>query len=332
MRSWPLLLTLAAVGCTAGETNTLSSSSQSEPLPPPAAPSFAPSLPSSAPEAVSAAPRPVLVAKPRCPSDMVLVKQRLCVDRYESYLVDERTGTSLSPYYPPEGPKAAYVYKMWEGLKGTGTELEQKMALPTLPAFQRERAMRPKAVSRKDRVPQAYASGKDAAVACKNAGKRLCTRDEWKLACRGEQDRDFPYGDKYERGKCNTVRDTHPGILLWENPSINHTDPRFNKIADKQGPLLRKTGATPSCASEWEDDKIYDMVGNVDEWIDDPEGTFVGAFYARGKKDGCQSGVEAHVLSYADYSTGVRCCADATTSSLPSTNEQALDGNEPGPK
>jgi hypothetical protein len=328
MRSWPLALVL--LGCTSSESSALTSSSQSaEPSPAPA-PSFAPPLPSSAPEPSSAAPRPVLVAKPRCSADMVLVKGRLCVDRFESYLVDERTGAVLSPYYPPEGPKAAYVHKMWEGLKGTGTELEKTMDLPPLPAFQRERAMRPKAISRKDRVPQAYASGKDAAIACNNAGKRLCTRDEWKLACRGEQDRDFPYGDKYERGKCNTVRDTHPGILLWENPSINHTDPRFNKIADKQGPLLRKTGATPTCTSDWDGDKIYDMVGNVDEWIDDPEGTFVGAFYARGKKDGCQSGVEAHVLSYADYSTGVRCCADATTAAAVSSEEQLLDGKERG--
>jgi hypothetical protein len=52
------------------------------------------------------------------------------------------------------------------------------------------------------------------------------------------------------------------------------------------------------------------MVGNIDEWIDDPEGTFLGGFYARAKKDGCQSAVEAHPYAYADYSTGVRCCMD----------------------
>ena len=252
-----------------------------------------------------------LAVKARCPADMVLVGEELCVDRFEASLVDARSESALSPYWPPDGPKATYVAKIWGDLKGTGTTIEQSMALPTLPPWQRERGMKPKAISRKGMVPQAYASGKDATLACENAGKRLCTRDEWKKACRGETNRDFPYGEKYERGKCNVVRDTHPGVVLWENPSINHTDPRFNLITDKQGPLLRKTGATATCLSTWGDDAIYDMVGNVDEWIDDPEGTFVGAFYARGRKDGCQAGIDNHVFAYADYSTGIRCCKAA---------------------
>jgi formylglycine-generating enzyme required for sulfatase activity len=102
---------------------------------------------------------------------------------------------------------------------------------------------------------------------------------------------------------------------LWEDPTINHTDPRFNLVKSKGKPLLRRTAATAGCESRWGDDVIFDMVGNVDEWIDDPEGTFVGGFYARGKKDGCQSGVEAHSLGYADYSTGIRCCKDAVAAS-----------------
>jgi hypothetical protein len=285
------------------------------------APSFAPSLPSAGLPTVAQPSSSALAAlgeavvpppRPRCPLDMVLVaKLALCVDRYEASLVDARTGAALSPYYPPDGPKSAYVRKIWEDLRGSGTEMEQKLALPELPAHQRERAMQPKALSRKGVVPNAYVSGKDAEVACKNAGKRLCTLDEWRTACRGEEDRDHPYGVKFELKKCNVVRDTHPGVLLWENPSINHTDPRFNLIRDKQGPLLRKTGATATCTSRWGDDAIYDMVGNLDEWIDDRAGTFVGAFYARGRRDGCKAAIENHVFSYADYSTGARCCKAA---------------------
>lgn len=244
---------------------------------------------------------------------MVLVKASYCVDRYEDVVVDDTTRQNLSPYYPPESQKAGYIEKLWrEKLQGKGTPLEQKTDLPPLPAWQKQRTLKPRAVSKAGMIPQAYASGKDAATACKNSGKRLCTRSEWRVACRGEADRDFPYGPKYELGKCNTVRDTHPGILLWDNPSINHTDPRFNLMSAKSGPLLRRTGATKTCTSKWGSDEIYDMVGNVDEWIDDPEGTFVGAFYARQKKDGCQSAVESHPFLYADYSTGIRCCKDAS--------------------
>jgi formylglycine-generating enzyme required for sulfatase activity len=62
--------------------------------------------------------------------------------------------------------------------------------------------------------------------------------------------------------------------------------------------------------SVWEGDGIRDMVGNLDEWIDDPEGTFVGGFYSRSKTDGCDSIVRGHPIEYFDYSLGVRCCSD----------------------
>jgi sulfatase modifying factor 1 len=267
-------------------------------------------VPSAEPSAAVLAPPP----EPSCAEDMVKVSPKaarpFCVDRYEAMMVDARTGAVLSPYYPPEPGKARFLEELWRKKIGSGTELEKATRLPELPAWQRQKGLEPKAVSKRGRVPQGYVSGKDAEAACKNAGKRLCSRDEWKTACRGEQDRQFPYGDKYEQGWCNVFREAHPGVLLWEDPTINHTDPRFNLVKSEKGPLLRHTGATDRCASKWGDDAIYDMVGNLDEWIEDPEGTFVGGFYARGKKDGCDSAVESHVLSYADYSTGARCCAD----------------------
>jgi formylglycine-generating enzyme required for sulfatase activity len=134
--------------------------------------------------------------------------------------------------------------------------------------------------------------------------------DEWRTACRGEADRPFPYGDKYSPGKCNIFREAHPAAVLHGNASIGHSDPRLNMVRSENKPLLRMTGDTRTCVSEWEGDAIYDMVGNMDEWIDDPEGTFVGGFYARSKKDGCDSVVKAHPFDYFDYSTGVRCCKD----------------------
>ncbi|MBL8743021.1 MAG: SUMF1/EgtB/PvdO family nonheme iron enzyme [Myxococcales bacterium] len=295
--------------CEDGAASVESSAASSEPEGPPSgvAPPLVTTMRSEAPPPTEAPPPPP--PPPRCPPEMVLVKASYCVDRYEATLVADKSGAALSPYYPPEQKKALFIEKVWKGKRGTGSAVEQSMELPPLPAWQRE-PFEPRATSRKGVVPQAYASGKDASIACKNAGKRLCTRDEWRQACRGEQDRDFPYGEKYEEGKCNIVRELHPGVVLWEDPTINHTDPRFNLVPGKRGPLLRVTGATPTCASKWGDDAIYDMNGNVDEWIDDPEGTFVGGFYARGKKDGCQSKVENHVFTYADYSTGVRCCRD----------------------
>jgi formylglycine-generating enzyme required for sulfatase activity len=243
---------------------------------------------------------------------MVLVRRAYCVDRYEAVLVHAATEAPLSPYYPPDPKKASYLEKLWRAQRGGGTSLEKRTDLPPLPGWQKLASLEPKAESREGAVPQGYASGLDAERACKNAGKRLCTRVEWRTACRGEQDRDFPYGERYEDGRCNVFREAHPGIELWGDPSKNHTDPRLNLVSVKGKSLLRRTGATPSCKSDWEGDALYDMVGNLDEWIDDPEGTFLGGFYARAKKDGCQSAVSSHGLSYADYSTGIRCCKDAS--------------------
>jgi formylglycine-generating enzyme required for sulfatase activity len=77
-----------------------------------------------------------------------------------------------------------------------------------------------------------------------------------------------------------------------------------------EGPLLRKTGDTPECVSRWGDDGAYDMAGNLDEWIDDPGGTFVGGFFSRATKNGCLARVDNHSPEYFDYSIGTRCCDD----------------------
>jgi hypothetical protein len=50
------------------------------------------------------------------------------------------------------------------------------------------------------------------------------------------------------------------------------------------------------------------MNGNLDEWVEDEHGRFVGGFFSRSKQDGCESSVGVHPVTYFDYSTGVRCC------------------------
>jgi formylglycine-generating enzyme required for sulfatase activity len=151
-------------------------------------------------------------------------------------------------------------------------------------------------------------SGVAAELACRNSGKRLCRPDEWIMACRGERGQKFPYGASYEAGRCNVHRESHPAQLLHGNASINHLDPRLNLVRADGQPLLRPTGTSPECGSRWGNDTIYDMVGNLDEWVDDPDGLFVGGFYARNTREGCDARVSSHPREYYDYSLGVRCC------------------------
>jgi formylglycine-generating enzyme len=159
-------------------------------------------------------------------------------------------------------------------------------------------------------LPAGYLSRTSAERACQEAGKRLCARGEWVRACRGQEDRPFPYGPDYRADVCNVHRKTHPARLLHGNSSEYHTDPRLGLTEDQEGPLLRRTGQTPACVSQWGTDGIHDMVGNLDEWIDDPDGTFVGGFYSRATKEGCNSVIDVHAPAYFDYSLGTRCCSD----------------------
>lgn len=247
----------------------------------------------------------------RCPADMVRVARRFCIDRFEAALVDTATGQNISAFYPPSKKLATLAERTWEKERfNMGDPEDQEIELPLLPAWQKARDFEPRALAKRGVLPNGYTSGKIAALACKNADKRLCTLDEWRTACRGDKDLPFPYGEKYEQGKCNVFREGHPAAELHNDASIGHLDPRLNLVKINGKPLLRKTGETKTCASVWEDDAIYDMVGNLDEWIDDPEGTFVGGFFSRSKKDGCASTITGHPFDYYDYSTGTRCCAD----------------------
>lgn len=158
-------------------------------------------------------------------------------------------------------------------------------------------------------VPQGYISGEVATAACVAAGKRLCTLDEWARACQGSDGWAYPYGDTYDAGACNVTRAEHPIISLfgsdadWSTSQMN--DPAINQQPDTVDP----SGANPGCVSR---EGVYDLHGNLHEWIADPAGTFKGGFYMDAviNGPGCSYVTTAHTLDYHDYSTGFRCCAD----------------------
>jgi hypothetical protein len=233
---------------------------------------------------------------------MVDVRGEFCIDRYEAQLFDARRMEALSPYYHPTRAQTATSYVKFKKLV-LGAD---KPALPEPPAFQLEAEIEPVARSNPNVVPSGYLNGVVAREACARAGKRLCTHAEWLTACRGQNPRTYPYGDRYEHGACNVHRETHPAFALHGNPSRNHLDPRLNRVSDAEGALLRPTGSLPRCKSEWGADGVFDMVGNLDEWVADA--SFAGGFYARGTREGCGARISSHPAEYFDYSLGTRCC------------------------
>jgi formylglycine-generating enzyme required for sulfatase activity len=246
----------------------------------------------------------------RCPAEKVDIRGSYCIDRFESVLYDKKTGKKLSPYYHPSAEVTRREYERWQRLRTEAKTDEGRHYEVPAPDEWELTAHRLEPVARvePDVAPNGYMSAEAAQRACENAGKRLCTDEEWVAACRGEHNTKFPYGHFYEEARCNVFRATHPARVLHGDASNGHLDPRLNLVTEGDDPLLRPAGSTPACRSEWNGDAVYDMVGNLDEWIDDPDGTFLGGFFSRSTREGCDARVEVHSYDYYDYSLGVRCC------------------------
>jgi formylglycine-generating enzyme len=178
-----------------------------------------------------------------------------------------------------------------------------------------------RAKSRKGVVPQAYISQIQSAAACANAGKRLCAADEFETACSGgdPEKNYYPYGGQVRMpGYCNEgkgssmVRYFGADAQHWTYEMFN--DPRLNQMSGGLAP----TGSFEKCVSPF---GIHDCVGNLHEWGSDPvddlgRSRFRGGFYgdAENNGHGCRYVTHAHGPGYHDYSTGFRCCVDATVS------------------
>lgn len=157
------------------------------------------------------------------------------------------------------------------------------------------------AESGKHRIPATRMSWYAARDACAAAGKRLCTEAEWVTACQGapavDDDTDgqfaddmiegtaYPYGDFFERDRC------------WD---------------DKQGDAYRPvyTGELPGCVSAG---GVYDLTGNVEEWVGDRPETAVllgGGWDTRDDHARCYRRNDSFGAAYASPRSGFRCCAD----------------------
>jgi hypothetical protein len=158
-------------------------------------------------------------------------------------------------------------------------------------------------------VPQGHISGVQAQEACIAANKRLCSISEWEQACRGNETRTYPYGHIRVNGLCNDSRESHPVVEYfgttdsWIWSELNH--PCINQLPDS----LALTGDHPECVTP---EGVFDMMGNLHEWVSAPEGIFRGGFYVDTQinGEGCLYQTTAHSFVHYDYSTGFRCCAD----------------------
>lgn len=126
-------------------------------------------------------------------------------------------------------------------------------------------------------IPQTGVSWVEAKMSCIDAGKRLCTAEEWETACRGIDKTVYPYGNKYIPQKCPA-----------------------------EGKTVYKSGSFRNCNNF----NVNDMTGNVWEWVEDKHGDYplmYGGTYTYAKDAHCGLSAEGNVASRS-AETGFRCC------------------------
>jgi formylglycine-generating enzyme len=158
-------------------------------------------------------------------------------------------------------------------------------------------------------VPAVMVDFDDAARACSVEGKRLCTTEEWEFACEGTEMWPYPYGIERDAAACNIDRPvTMPDLPAFSDPwKISSEVERL----DKRSP----SGAFPRCISPF---GVRDMTGNVDEWVENPNGKVTEKPFRSALKGGywgpvrarCRPMTSTHNAWFSFYQVGFRCCSD----------------------
>lgn len=133
-------------------------------------------------------------------------------------------------------------------------------------------------------IPLSYISLYQAMDSCFSVGRRLCTVEEWSLACAGPYSWKYPYGQMYEPYAC-AVQDT----------------------------IVTASGAKPECRGYF---GAFDMSGNLMEWTstkskENPEFHYImGGFWESGPQSGCFDKRYSYYPRNRHNPVGFRCCKD----------------------
>jgi len=158
--------------------------------------------------------------------------------------------------------------------------------------------------------PAVMADWNEAVRACQAEGKRLCTVEEWEFACEGPGMWPYPYGAERDRTACNIDQNE-------ETPDADALSRPDQVAAEVERVDKRiKSGSMPRCVSPF---GVYDMTGNVDEWVDNPQGKKAEPPFRSSLKGDdwganrsrCRPIDSTIPESFTSPQRGFRCCADA---------------------
>jgi len=167
-----------------------------------------------------------------------------------------------------------------------------------------------KAISAQGKVPANGLSWFDAQEVCGAVGKRLCTEKEWVAACQGafpvDDNDDGYYADDMIEGQSYPYSEYHIPRRCWDGSWYNTRSKEGYEEMKAARPIY--TGSMPGCVSV---DGVYDLTGNVEEWVGASKDEAVllgGAFNTSRDNARCYRRNDTFGPGYSAGRNGVRCC------------------------
>lgn len=148
----------------------------------------------------------------------------------------------------------------------------------------------------------------EAEAKCAEQGKRLCTAEEWTLACEGPERLPYPTGLRRDEQACNYDKPYRmPNNDAYANPRTRAAE--IERLDQRVA-----SGEMAECVSAY---GVHDMTGNVDEWVYNKSGSAHARPYSSGLKGGywgpvrnrCRPMTIDHNQWHSGYQIGFRCCA-----------------------
>jgi sulfatase modifying factor 1 len=151
----------------------------------------------------------------------------------------------------------------------------------------------------------------DAEATCRNLGKRTCWDYEWVAACEGPDETPFPYGWDRDNTRCNIDN-------TWIEPRLKDaysSDPAVSLRELSRLDQSVPSGSMKGCVSGY---GVFDLTGNMDEWVTRAERNDHEKSAWAGLKGGawghvrnaCRPMTTSHPPDFTYYFITFRCCKE----------------------